>query len=314
MIFRKSLWQRIKENWQIYVMLLPGVVFLLLVRYAPMYGLQVAFRDFNPFDGIWQSEFVGLKYFSFAFKSDIFWRTFANTLIISFLKWIIGMPMPIILAIMLNELRLKYLKRIFQTISYFPYFVSWVVVGGLAISFLGSDFGLVNKLLQSIGLQPVLFYQRADLWRPILVYTEIWKSAGWSSILYIAALSAVNTDLYEAIYIDGGGRFKKIVHVDIVALMPVFVILLILNSSSLVSGNFEQVFALAGDSIVSPSSLLAKTVETLEVYTYRVGLLQGNFSFSTAIGLFQNVLAAILIFTTNAIARRLNDDKRFVLF
>ncbi len=294
-------------------MLLPGLVFLLVVKYIPMYGLQIAFKDFDPFLGVWKSPYVGFNYFVQAFQSDIFWRSFKNTIVISFFKFLIGMPMPILLALMLNELRLMYFKRVVQTLSYFPYLISWVVVGGLSYSFLGT-FGFINKLLTTLGLEKVMFYQNADVWLPILVATEIWKSVGWGSILYLAALTAVNTDLYEAIEIDGGGRFRKIQHVDIPVLIPVFAILLILNSASLVTGNFDQVFALIGDSIVSPSSLLASKTEILEVYTYRVGLLEGSFSFAGAIGFFQNVLGLIFIFSTNYIAGRMYDDKRLTLF
>jgi len=310
---RSVLWRRIVENRALYVMMLPGLLFLLVVKYVPMYGLQVAFKDFDPWVGIWKSEYVGFTYFIQAFKSDIFWRAFNNTLIISLYKWVFGMPMPIILAILLNELRVRFLKRIVQSVSYFPHLISWVVIGGLAYSFLGS-YGFINQLLQMLGFGQVIFYQNPDVWRSILVLTEIWKSVGWGSILYLAALTAVNTDLYEAIEVDGGGRFAKIWHVDLPTLLPVFAIILILNSSSLIMGNFDQVFALIGNSIVSPGSLLASKTEILEVYTYRVGLLEGSFSFASAIGFFQNVLAFIFILGTNFAAGRIYEDKRYTLF
>ncbi len=308
-----SLWKAIKINKEIYLMLLPGIIFIVFVKYVPMYGIQIAFKSFDPFLGVWKSPYAGFGYFVQAFESEIFWRSFKNTIIIAFAKFIVGMPMPILLAIMFNQLRIYYLKKIVQTVSYFPHLISWVVVGGLSYSFLGT-FGFINKILMSMGLDRVMFYQDADVWLPILVITDVWKGIGWGSILYLAALSAVNTDLYDAVEIDGGGRFRKIQHVDLPVLMPVFAILLILNSSSLVSGNFDQVYALIGDSIVASNSLLAAKAETLEIYTYRVGLLEGSFSFSGAIGFFQNVLAAILIFTTNYIAGRIYEDKRLTLF
>lgn len=294
-------------------MLLPGLLFLLVVKYIPMYGIQIAFKDFNPFLGIWKSPYVGFNYFVEAFQSDVFWRAARNTVVISFFKFIFGMPAPILLAIMLNELRLRYLKRVVQSVSYFPHLISWVVVGGLSYSFLGT-FGFLNKLLTAIGMDKINFYQNPDVWLPILVITDLWKSIGWGSILYLAALTAVNTDLYEAIDVDGGGRFSRIRYVDIPTLMPVFAIMVILNSSSLISGNFDQVYALAGDSIISPNSLVATKAEILEIYTYRVGLLEGSFSFSGAIGFLQNFLALILIFTSNYIAGRVYDDKRLTLF
>jgi putative aldouronate transport system permease protein len=309
----RLMWKSIKANKEIYLMLLPGLLFLFVVKYIPMYGLQIAFKSFDPFLGIWKSPYVGFTYFSQAFQSDIFWRAFKNTVVISSVKFIIGMPMPILFALLLNELRLRYFKKMVQTVSYFPHLISWVVVGGLSYSFLGT-FGFINKLLETVGLERILFYQNADVWLPILVLTEIWKSVGWGSILYLAALSAVNTDLYEAIEIDGGGRFRKIQYVDIPVLMPVFAIMIILNSASIVSGNFDQIFALIGDSIVSPNSLLASKTETLEIYTYRVGILEGSFSFSGAIGFFQNIIAAILIFSSNYIAGKVYDDKRLTLF
>ena len=223
------------------------------------------------------------------------------------------MPMPIILAILLNELRLKLFKRFVQTVSYFPHLISWVVIGGLAYSFFGT-FGFINKFQTFMGWTPTLFYQNADVWRPILVATEIWKSVGWGSILYLAALTAVNTELYEALAVDGGGRFSKIWHIDLPTLFPVFAIMMILNSSSLIVGNFDQIYALIGNSIVSPNSLLASKTEILEVYTYRVGLLEGSFSFAGAIGFFQNVRAFIFILATNYAAGRIFEDKRFTLF
>lgn len=310
---RGELWKALRANKEIYLMLVPGLVFLFIVKYIPMYGIQIAFKDFNPFLGVWQSPFVGFNYFVQAFDSEVFWRSFRNTVVIAFAKFVIGMPMPILLAILLNQLRLVLFKKVVQTVSYFPHLISWVVVGGLSYSFLGT-FGFINKFLHTFGMERVMFYQNPDAWLPVLVITEIWKSVGWGSILYLAALSAVNTDLYEAIEIDGGGRFRKIQYVDLPVLMPVFAIMLILNSSGLVSGNFDQVYALIGDSIVAPNSLIASKTETLEVYTYRLGILEGSFSFSGAIGFFQNVLGAILIFLTNYLAGKVYDDKRLTLF
>lgn len=310
---RKSLWREIVVNRWTYLLLAPGFVFLLLVKYVPMYGIQIAFKDFNPFLGIWQSPWVGLDYFALAFKSEVFWRAFRNTIVIALAKFIIGSPAPILLALMLNQVRIFIVKRFVQTISYFPHMISWAVVGGLAYTFLGSS-GLINKLLVSMGLDPVMFYLNADVWLPVFVMTDVWKGIGWGSILYLAALSAVNTELYEAIEVDGGGRFQKIRYVDLPVLMPIFGVLLILNTVNLVAGDFDQIYALVGDSIVSPNSLLNSRIETLEVYTYRLGLLQGKFSYGGAIGFFQNVLSFILIISANFIARRVFDDRRYTLY
>lgn len=310
---RPSLWRRIKQNREIYLMLIPGLVFLVVVRYIPMYGIKVAFQDFDPFLGLSDSPWVGLKHFIEAFQSDVFWRATKNTIVISFWRTAFSLTTPVIFALLLNQLRMRRFKKVVQTISYFPYFISWVVVGGLAFSFLGSEYGLINNIIRAFGGEGILFYQNGDVWLPIFVITEVWKSMGWGSILYLAALSAVNTDLYEAIEIDGGGRWCKVLNVDLPTLTPVFTVNLILSAGNLFRGNFDQIYALIGDSIVSPNSLLAAKSEILEIFTYRMGILNGSFSFATAVGLFQSVLSAVLIYGTNYLAGRLNDDKRFTL-
>lgn len=311
---RGRLLSEIVRNRTIYLMLIPGLIFVIAIRYLPMYGLVVSFKDYNPFKGIWQSPWVGFKQFRLAFGSPLFWMSVWNTVIISFFKWLIGMPAPMILAILIDQVRARSYRKVVQTISYFPHFISWVVIGGFAYTFFGSDFGVINKLLEALRITPIAFYQSPNLWRPILVLSEIWKTAGWGTILYLAALTSVNPELYEAIEVDGGGRWQKIRHVSVPTILPVFGILLILNSASLASGNFEQIYSLLGENILSSGSLLASKTEILEMYTYQVGLLQGSISFGAAVGFFQNVVAAILIFGTNALAGKMTSDRRFVLF
>ncbi len=309
-----GLWGRIVGNRVIYLMLLPGLLFVVVIRYLPMYGLVVSFKDYNPFVGIWNSPWVGLKQFRLAFESPLFWMSVRNTIIISFYKWIFGMPAPMILAILIDQLHARSYLKVIETISYFPHFISWVVIGGFAYTFFGTDYGVINKFLEALHLAPIYFYQSPNLWRPILVVSEIWQGVGWGSILYLAALTSVNPELYEAIAVDGGNRWHRIRYVSFPTLLPVFGILLILNSAGLASGNFEQVYSLIGQNILTSGSLLASKAEILEIYTYQVGLLQGSISFGSSVGFFQNVIAAILIFGTNAIAGRVTSDKRFVLF
>ncbi len=311
---RDGLLARMYRNRVIYLMLLPGLLFVIVVRYLPMYGLVVAFKEYDPFAGIWASAWIGLKQFRLAFESSLFWITVRNTVLISFYKWIFGMPAPLILAILIDQIASRAYRKSVQTLSYFPHFISWVIIGGFTYTFFGTDYGVINQVLEALHLPTVSFYQSPNLWRPILVVSEIWQGVGWGSILYLAALTSVNPELYEAIEVDGGGRWHKIRYASLPALLPVFGILLILNSAGLASGNFEQVYSLIGDNILASGSLLASKTEILEIYTYQVGLLQGSISFGAAIGFFQNVIAAILIFGTNAIAGRLTDDKRFVLF
>lgn len=306
---KKSLWIDIKNNKEIYFMLLPGLLFLIIVKYLPMYGIQIAFKDFNPFLGIQDSEWVGLRYYKALFNSQQFFRVFRNTIILSFGKWIANIPGPIIFALLLNELHNRYFKKVVQTISYFPHFISWVVIASFVYTLFGTDYGLINKFLSTMGLENKNWYQDPYVWRYILVLADVWKNVGWGSILYLAAISSIPQEQYEAAGIDGCGKFKQAMYITLPALLPTISILLILNSASLAWGGFEQVYAIIGE-----SELLRKENEILEVYTYRQGLLLGNHSLGTAIGFFQNVIAAILIFSTNKIAAKIQDDKRFVLF
>jgi len=306
---KKSLWIEIKSNKEIYLMLLPGLLFLIIVKYLPMYGIQIAFKDFNPFKGIYGSEWVGLRYYKALFNSPQFLRVVGNTFILSFGKWIANIPGPIIFALLLNELRNRYFKKAVQTISYFPHFVSWVVIASFVYTLFGTDYGMINKMLASFGWETKNWYQDPRIWRYILIFSDVWKNMGWGSILYLAAISSIPQEQYEAAEIDGCGKWKQAIHITLPALLPIASILLILNSANLAWGGFEQVYA-----IISDSELLRKENEILEVYTYRQGLLLSNHSLGAAIGFFQNVVAAILIFTTNKVAAKIQDDKRFVLF
>ena len=302
-------WRDIKLNKEVYLMLLPGLLFLIVVKYIPLYGLQVAFKDFNPFKGISGSDWVGFKYYIACFRSSQFWRVVRNTFILSFGKWIANIPGPILFAMLLNEIRLKPFKKTVQTISYFPHFISWVVVASFVYTLFGTDYGIINKVLETVGFQTKNFYQDPYVWRFILILADVWKNVGWGSILYLAAISSIPPEQYEAAEIDGCGKLKQALYITFPSLLPIASVLLILSSANLAWGGFEQVYSIIGD-----SELLRKENEILEVFTYRQGILLGNYSLGAAVGFFQNIIAAILIFTTNKVAGKMQQDKRFVLF
>jgi len=283
-----------------YILLsLPCIIFYILFAYMPMYGAIIAFKDFQLGDTIFSAPWVGLKWFKDFFGSISFWRLMKNTLLINFYSLIFGFPIPIIFALVLNEIRLRKFKRFVQTVSYAPYFISTVVIVGILYNFFGYGHGVVNNILESLGYERIRFFLQSEYFRPLYIGSGIWQSFGYSSIIYIAAMSGVNVELYEAAVIDGASRLQQIWHVTLPAIRPTIVILLILNFGRLMSEGFEKIILM-----YSPATY--DVADVISTYVYRRGLVQMEFSFSTAIGLYNSVLNFILLIVANAASRRIS--------
>ncbi|QNK60135.1 sugar ABC transporter permease [Paenibacillus sp. PAMC21692] len=297
-IRRRPFLKRLDDSKYLLLLFLPAALFYLIFEYAPMFGIVVAFKDYNTFAGVWASDWVGLKYFRiFLFENPDFLLLLRNTFLLGVYSLVWGFPAPIILALLLNELRSSIFKRTVQTVSYLPHFVSNVVIVSMITMFLSPDGGLVNKIIGIFGADPVYFLSKSEFFRTIYVSSGIWQGVGWGTIIYLAALTAVDPHLYEAAELDGAGRWKRMLHVSIPGIVPVIIILLILNIGGLLGTGFEKVFLLYNPMVYA-------TADIFSTYTYRVGLLQGNFSYATAIGVFNGVVGFILIVATNRLAKR----------
>jgi putative aldouronate transport system permease protein len=285
-----------------YLMLLmvPGIAYYLVFHYAPMFGIQLAFKNFIVAKGIWGSPWVGFHYFQVLFKYPSFWLVFRNTLVISAYKISVGFGMPIIFAILLNEIGFLPYKKVTQTLSYLPHFISWVVLGGLLRQFLSPSMGPINIWLKAMGLKPIFFLGDPAWFRFTLVVTSIWKGVGWGSIVYLATIAGIDPQLYEAAVIDGAGRFRRMFSITIPSLMPVITIMLIFAVRGIVGDDFDQIFNLYNSAVYSVGDVLS-------TYIYRVGLQNFDFSLSTAVNLFRNVIAFVLIVAANAVAKRVNE-------
>ncbi|MDD9266875.1 ABC transporter permease [Paenibacillus sp. GCM10023248] len=292
----------VRRNRAIYLMVLPVALYFFIFKYFPMYGAVIAFKDFSPAKGIWGSDWVGFEHFKDFFQSYYFFRVLRNTFLISFYNLVFGFPAPIILAILLNEIRQKLFKSIVQTISYLPHFISIVVISGLIIDFTNRG-GIVNSFIMFFGGQDSALMNDAGNFRTIFVSTSIWQELGWSSIIYLAALSGINPELYEAVRVDGAGRFRQIWSVTLPGLIPTIMILLILRIGGLMEVGFEKIVLL-----YNPNTY--ETADVISSFVYREGLAQGNdYSYTTAVGLFQSMINFILLISANSISRRFSGSR-----
>jgi putative aldouronate transport system permease protein len=282
----------------LYLMFVPVIICLTLFNYIPMSGILIAFTRYQPWVPIFESPWVGLDNFRTMFSAPDFGRLVFNTVWINVLKLLWGFPAPVIFALLLTELRGKLFKRAIQTISYLPHFVSWIVISGISYALLNTNFGLVNGVLKGLGLEPVQWFVRGEFWRSILVGSSIWKGIGYSSILYLAAISGIDPTLYEAAVVDGASRWRQVISITIPCIMPTASILFILNIGSMMSGDFGQIFALIGQ-----NAPLHANTDVLDFYIYRKGLQGGLFSIGAAMGLFQSVIGFVLVMGTNRIVK-----------
>ena len=279
-------------------MFLPVVVYFFIFHYIPMYGVTLAFKDFNLSEGIMGSPWVGYKHFRDLTRTHSFTRALSNTVIISLLKLVAGFPAPIILALLLNEIRDIRFKKTVQTISYLPHFLSWIILSGIFIQFLSLD-GFVNTLLGFFGIEPIYFMADNRWFRSILVITDVWKGVGWGTIVHLATIAGINPELYEAAECDGATRLYKMIHITLPMMGPTIAILLILNLGGILSAGFDQIFNMYNNAVM-------ETADILDTYVYRTGLGSMRFSFATAVGLFKNGIGFFLVLMTNFISKKIS--------
>lgn len=289
--------RRVIRYRNLYLMLLPALAYYIIFHYYPMYGATIAFKQFSIIKGISDSPWVGLKHFEVLMKLDKFWEVFWNTIVISLYRLFFGFPLPLIVALLLNEVRKLVFKRTVQTIIYLPHFISWVIMGGLLINMLSTDTGVVNQFIRSLGGSSIGFLSDESYFRSTLVGSMIWKEFGWNTIIYMAALAGVNPSLYEAAWMDGANRMQRIWHVTLPSIRATIMILLILRIGSLMEAGFEQIFVLYHPGVY-------RVADIIDTYVYRTGLADGKFSLAAAIGLFKSIINFILLILANQLARR----------
>jgi ABC-type polysaccharide transport system, permease component len=299
--FRKSYFW---SNRYMYLLLTPCIIYFLIFHYAPMYGLIIAFKDFKFSQGIWGSAWVGLENFRYLFSLPDFYRVLGNSLMLSLLRLVIAFPVPIILALALNEIPFFKYKRISQTLIYLPYFISWVIIGGILVNLLSPSWGIVNTIIKTLGGEPVFFLGSAKYFRGVAIVSHIWKTAGWETIIYLAAITSISPELYEAAKIDGASRFQRILHVTLPGIKTTIVILLLLSVGNLMNNGFEQIFILQNASNLN-------VAEVFETYTFRLGMISGRFSFATTVGLFSSVIGFVLLVIANGIAKLMGEEGIF---
>ncbi len=295
-LLRRSL----RRYWQLYLIMLPALIYFLIFRYIPMANAVIAFKNYNVVAGIWGSPWAGFKHFDLFFSNPVFWDLLQNTLGLSIYSLIVGFPIPILLAIALNEARSGIFKRAVQMVTYAPYFISTVVLVSMIMLLLAPRLGVINLGLQWLGLPAINFLGRPDLFPSIYVWSGVWQSSGYAAIVYLAALAGVDPQLYEAAKVDGASRLQKILNIDLPGIMPVAVILLILSVGSLLAIGFEKVYLLQNPLNLSSSEIIA-------TYVYKIGLLNANFSFATAVGLFNSVINMILLVAVNTYVKRVSE-------
>jgi len=294
----------VMKRWQLYLMLLPALVYTLLFSYKPMYGILIAFQDYRLKKGIWGSEWVGLDNFRRIFASYWFPVIMKNTLSISILSLILGFPIPIIIALLANELKSNKGKKIFQTVSYAPHFISTVVMCGIITMFLNPNTGIINKIIEALGGEAIYFMQHAKYFPWLYVISGIWQEAGWGSIIYFAALSAVDKEQLEAAQIDGANRIQRVIHINFPVLKPTIVIMFILKCGALLGVGHEKVYLLQTTTNLSAS-------EVISTYVYKMGLEHSDFAFSTAAGLLNNVVNVIILLLVNYISKKIGESSLF---
>lgn len=291
----------IKKKKYLYILLIPCIAYFAIFHYVPMYGVIIAFKKFNFSKGILGSEWIGLENFRYMFGLKDFYNVFWNSIYLSFLRIVFTFPIPIILALMINEMGHVIYKKFIQTVIYLPHFISWVVIGGILVNFLSPTWGVVNGLLKNFGFEPIFFLAKAEYFRPIVVVSSIWKEAGWGTIIYLAAITGINPELYEAAIVDGANRLQRLWHITLPCIRTTIVILLVLRIGSIMGNGFEQIFVLQNPQNLSVS-------EVFETYTYRVGILGGRFSFATTVGLFTSTVGMIFLIISNKIAKLLGEE------
>ena len=293
---RKSL----NKYWDLYLLLIPVLAYFFIFKYLPMYGIQIAFRDYVPRKGFTGSNFVGLKHFTRFFSSYNCWTIILNTIYLSFLNLLFNFPLPILLALLLNEMRVKWAAKTLQMVTYAPHSLSTVVVCGMVVSFTSPSTGIVNAIIKALGGQSIYFMAKNEWFRPLYIISDVWKNMGWNSIIFLSALAAIDPALYEAASIDGASRFKQMLYVTLPSIVPTISIMLILNAGKVMNVGFEKVFLLQTDLNLDVSEVISTMV-------YRQGILNSKFSYASAIDLFNSVVNLILLVSVNSISKRVSE-------
>jgi putative aldouronate transport system permease protein len=304
---KKSLLGRIWFHRQVYVLLLPGILYYVIFAYVPMAGLQLAFKQFNARLGIWGSHWIGLRNYSFVVRDPAFWRAMTNTVIISIQRLIFQFPVPIILALLINELSARRYKRVLQTIYTFPHFLSWVIIAGIMFNMLEAN-GLINNILQATGHQSISFLTSTKLIRPLLYITENWKSAGWTAIIYLAAISGIDMEQYESAIIDGATRFQRMIYITVPGMSVTIIIMFILTVGNIMNAGFDQVFNMG-------NTIVRDRIDILDWYIYRVTFQTrggADFGFSTAISLMKAVINFAFLLIANQLAKVITKTGLFI--
>ncbi len=287
----------IKRTWMLYLMLLLPMAFFIIFRYIPMTNLAIAFKDFNMFKGVWESPWVGFKWFQKAFATRDFWYAVRNTVTLNVLDLLVGFPAPIMLAIILNELAFRRFKRITQTVVYLPHFLSWIIISGFALQLFAPNTGLVNIYLAQRGNSIIDFLGVPNLWVATYIGLGLWQSVGWNTIIYLAAITGINPELYEAAEVDGASRIRKMWHVTLPGLRPTIVTLLILSLGRILGSEFDRPYALR-------NPLVTGVADVISTYVYRVGIRSNQFSLAAAVGFFQSVICVLFLVMANTFAKR----------
>ncbi|OZB97899.1 sugar ABC transporter permease [Paenibacillus sp. XY044] len=299
--YRTSIAARLRRDKWLYLLMLPGLLYFLIFKYVPMWGVLLAFQNYQPFTGFWKSEWVGFEHFRLFFENPEFFMLLRNTLLLSFYNLVFFFPAPIILALLLNEVRRAFFKRTIQTMIYVPHFISMVIVASLTYVFLTTEGGTVNELLFQYTGNKIQFLSDPGWFRPMIILQTMWKECGWGTIIFLAALAAVDVEQYEAATIDGANRWRQIWHVTLPAIRSTIVILLILRMGSVLDNGFEQIYLM-----LNP---LNRTVgEVFDTYVYAMGITQGAFSYSTAVGLFKSIVGVTLVLGTNWLAKKFGES------
>lgn len=301
---KRSFLKTLKKDWSLWTFCIPGIILTFIFSYIPMYGVQIAFRRFNAKQGVWGSPWVGLRYFQRFIDSPYFVRTVSNTLILSIYGLIVSFPIPILLALMLNAFRHKRYRKVIQTITYAPNFISTIVMCGMLILFLSPSVGIINTVIKSFGGEAINFMAKKEYWRHLYVWSGVWQGMGWSSVIYFAALSGISPELHEAAKCDGATKFQIIRYIDFPSILPTATIQLILSCGSILSIGFEKAFALQNDLNTSVS-------EIISTYVYKVGMIDNNMSYSSAIGLFNTMVNLVILIIVNKAADKMSGTSLF---
>ena len=296
----KSFWKKSLRSWQLYLFLSLAFLYFLIFSYLPMYGVSIAFKDYIPSEGIWGSPWVGFKHFTRFFNSYYFWDLIKNTLGINFYSLVVGFPLPIILALALNQVKHEKFKKFTQTVTYAPNFISVVVMCGMVLAFLSPTTGIINHFVEALGFERIPFMTDPKWFKTIYVLSGVWQGTGWASVIYLAALSGVDPSLHEAAKIDGATRLQRIWHIDIPAILPTIMIVLIMNVGSLMGMGYEKILLLQNPLNLESSNVIA-------TFVYKQGLLDAQYSFAAAVGLFNAVINSILLITVNKISSKFSE-------